>query len=88
MLSLALMGSLPPGARVTGEAALAVGGTSKNLTVQSERKWRDVRGGEIAMVSRGTPIRGSSWPPFRRCRPGEPQNSFARATCVGIRVLS
>ena len=50
MLSLALMGLLPPGARVTGEASLTVDGTPKNLTVQSEREWRDVRGGEIAMV--------------------------------------
>jgi oligopeptide/dipeptide ABC transporter ATP-binding protein len=52
MLSLALMGLLPPGARVSGEVKLAGQGqaSSKNLTALSEREWRDVRGGEIAMV--------------------------------------
>jgi oligopeptide/dipeptide ABC transporter ATP-binding protein len=73
MLSLALMGLLPPGARVNGEARLdvgaqehvaaivggvAAGGASpaptivgrKDLTRLSEREWREVRGGEIAMV--------------------------------------
>ena len=71
MLALALMGLLPPGARVRGEARLeaaevkevkdakekqdktsgeraAASGT--NLVNLSEREWRDVRGGEIAMV--------------------------------------
>ncbi|MGC1414086.1 MAG: ATP-binding cassette domain-containing protein [Candidatus Acidiferrum sp.] len=37
MLSLALVGLLPPGAHVSGEAFLTVDGTSRNLTVQSER---------------------------------------------------
>jgi oligopeptide/dipeptide ABC transporter ATP-binding protein len=52
MLSLALMGLLPPGARVSGEAKLAAKAraSTKNLTALSEREWRDVRGGEIAMV--------------------------------------
>jgi peptide/nickel transport system ATP-binding protein len=50
MLSLALIGLLPPGARVSGEASLTLHATSKNLTALSEREWRDVRGGEIAMV--------------------------------------
>ena len=50
MLSLALMGLLPPGARVSGEASLAMEATAKKLTALSEREWRDVRGGEIAMV--------------------------------------
>jgi oligopeptide/dipeptide ABC transporter ATP-binding protein len=76
MMALALMGLLPVGARVSGEAILsddartnrrasAVGGTnlaptnsadtnrnsaSTNLTELTERGWRDVRGGEIAMV--------------------------------------
>jgi peptide/nickel transport system ATP-binding protein len=50
MLSLALIGLLPPGARVRGEASLIVNGISINLTSQSEREWRDVRGGEIALV--------------------------------------
>jgi oligopeptide/dipeptide ABC transporter ATP-binding protein len=50
MLSLALMGLLPPGARVSGEASLATEASAKNLTALTEREWRDVRGGEIAMV--------------------------------------
>jgi oligopeptide/dipeptide ABC transporter ATP-binding protein len=50
MLSLALMGLLPPGARVTGEASLAAEVSPKKLTELSEREWRDVRGAEIAMV--------------------------------------
>src|SRR2546425_5135857 len=50
MLSLALMGLLPPGARVIGEATLAIQAPPKNLMALSEREWRDVRGGEIAMI--------------------------------------
>jgi oligopeptide/dipeptide ABC transporter ATP-binding protein len=50
MLSLALMGLLPPGARVSGEAWLTKEATAKKLTALIEREWRDVRGGEIAMV--------------------------------------
>jgi ABC-type oligopeptide transport system ATPase subunit len=50
MLSLALMGLLPPGARVSGEASLTTDASSKNLMALSEREWREVRGGEIAMV--------------------------------------
>jgi len=70
MLALALMGLLPPGARVGGEAWLANevkeveevneveerkvrgadDGARKNLARLSERDWRGVRGGEIAMV--------------------------------------
>jgi oligopeptide/dipeptide ABC transporter ATP-binding protein len=50
MLSLALMGLLPPGARVSGEAFLSARNSPKKLTTLTEREWRDVRGGEIAMV--------------------------------------
>ena len=61
MLSLALMGLLPAGARVSGEAWLdrevkdrnAAGGQlsrRQNLVGLREREWRAVRGGEIAMV--------------------------------------
>ncbi|HEY6270315.1 MAG TPA: ABC transporter ATP-binding protein [Candidatus Acidoferrum sp.] len=50
MLSLALMGLLPPGARVSGEVSLTTDASSKNLMALSEREWREVRGGEIAMV--------------------------------------
>src|SRR5437879_9519189 len=50
MLSLALMGLLPPGARVSGEAMLATESSAKELTVLTEREWRHVRGDEISMV--------------------------------------
>jgi oligopeptide/dipeptide ABC transporter ATP-binding protein len=50
MLSLALMGLLPPGARVSGEASLTAQSSTKKLMALTERQWRDVRGGEIAMV--------------------------------------
>ncbi len=50
MLSLALMGLLPPGARVSGEATLAAESSAKKLTVLSEHEWREVRGGQIAMI--------------------------------------
>jgi ABC-type dipeptide/oligopeptide/nickel transport system ATPase component len=64
MLALALMGLLPPGARVSGEAWLknevkaveeksANGseiGAQKNLVSFTENEWRRVRGSEIAMV--------------------------------------
>ncbi|MCU1316727.1 MAG: oligopeptide/dipeptide transporter, ATPase subunit [Candidatus Acidoferrum typicum] len=50
MLSLALMGLLPPGARVSGEASQATEASTKKLTALSEREWRGLRGGEIAMV--------------------------------------
>jgi peptide/nickel transport system ATP-binding protein len=50
MLSLALMGLLPVGARVSGEATLAGDSPARNLTTLNERDWREVRGGEVAMV--------------------------------------
>ncbi len=50
MLSLGLMGLLPPGARVGGEASLATEDSARNLMKLNEREWRDVRGGTIAMV--------------------------------------
>jgi oligopeptide/dipeptide ABC transporter ATP-binding protein len=50
MLSLALMGLLPAGARVSGEATITAGASAKNLTALNDREWRAVRGGEIAMV--------------------------------------
>jgi oligopeptide/dipeptide ABC transporter ATP-binding protein len=51
MLSLALMGLLPTGARVSGEAILAGEESSrKNLTKLKDAEWRAVRGREIAMV--------------------------------------
>ena len=50
MLSLALMGLLPPGARVSGEASLATQASTKQLMTLTEHEWRGARGGEIAMV--------------------------------------
>jgi oligopeptide/dipeptide ABC transporter ATP-binding protein len=51
MLALALMGLLPPGARVSGSAVLAGGESSaRNLARMNEKEWRCVRGREIAMI--------------------------------------
>jgi oligopeptide/dipeptide ABC transporter ATP-binding protein len=51
MLSLALMGLLPTGARVSGEAILdAEESSRKNLAKLVDAEWRAVRGREIAMV--------------------------------------
>ena len=60
MLSLALMGLLPPGARVSGEAALTVAPNAGrpgenhpgtvNLAALTEREWRRVRGRRIGMI--------------------------------------
>ncbi|HXX15356.1 MAG TPA: ABC transporter ATP-binding protein [Candidatus Eremiobacteraceae bacterium] len=51
MLSLAVMGLLPPGARVSGEIALRNGqAETNNLTGLSEQQWRRVRGRQIAMI--------------------------------------
>jgi len=50
MLSLALMGLLPPGARVSGGARLSARDAEKDLTCLPEDGWRGVRGREIAMI--------------------------------------
>jgi oligopeptide/dipeptide ABC transporter ATP-binding protein len=51
MLSLSLMGLLPTGARVSGEAQLSSqGGNAKSLIALNEDAWRCVRGKEIAMI--------------------------------------
>jgi peptide/nickel transport system ATP-binding protein len=51
MLSLALMGLLPAGARVSGEVQLETKGASRKLlTKLHEEEWRRVRGREIAMI--------------------------------------
>ncbi len=47
MLSLALMGLLPLGARVSGEASLTTDTSPKKLTALNERQWRDIRGLEV-----------------------------------------
>jgi oligopeptide/dipeptide ABC transporter ATP-binding protein len=51
MLSMALMGLLPPGARVSGEMLFHPrNASSKNLRELDEAGWRSVRGREIAMI--------------------------------------
>ena len=51
MLSLALMGLLPPGARVSGEAILSPPhATEKNLAALDEASWRRLRGLEVSMI--------------------------------------
>jgi oligopeptide/dipeptide ABC transporter ATP-binding protein len=51
MLSLALMGLLPMGARVSGDAVLSNGDTAaKNLAHLNDAEWRGIRGREVAMV--------------------------------------
>jgi len=57
MLSLALMGLLPTGARVKGEAILEGTANSgvnaksrKSLTALNDDEWREIRGQEIAMI--------------------------------------
>jgi ABC-type glutathione transport system ATPase component len=51
MLSLALMGLLPSGARVSGEAFLTgTDGHRRTLANLSEPEWREVHGREIAMI--------------------------------------
>src|ERR1700726_2349986 len=55
MLALALMGLLPPGARVGGAAVLQRSGASEgtgesDLAQLDEKAWRAVRGREVAMV--------------------------------------
>jgi oligopeptide/dipeptide ABC transporter ATP-binding protein len=51
MLSLALMGLLPEGARVSGEALLADGGSAVDLAkMRDAEEWRGIRGRRIAMV--------------------------------------
>jgi oligopeptide/dipeptide ABC transporter ATP-binding protein len=50
MLALALMGLLPPGARVSGEARFAANGAAVNLVALEEEGKRRLRGREIAMI--------------------------------------
>jgi peptide/nickel transport system permease protein len=51
MLALALIGLLPPGARVSGEAILIPGSAeAQNLAMLDETRWRRLRGLEVAMI--------------------------------------
>ena len=52
MLALALMGLLPTGAKVSGQAQLAAGGGehAQNLPTLDEARWRSLRGLDVAMI--------------------------------------
>lgn len=50
MLSLSLMGLLPPGARVSGTISWRGNGSVNNLAALPDEDWRKVRGREIAMI--------------------------------------
>jgi oligopeptide/dipeptide ABC transporter ATP-binding protein len=51
MLALALMGLLPPRARVSGEALLTPANqTPQNLATLDEERWRRLRGLDVAMI--------------------------------------
>lgn len=50
MLALALMGLLPPGARVSGEAQFASNGARANLAALTGDQMRRLRGREMAMI--------------------------------------
>ena len=51
MLALALMGLLPAGAKVSGEATLVAGDKdSRNLAGLDEARWRRLRGLDVAMI--------------------------------------
>ena len=51
MLALALMGLLPPGARVSGEAILVpANAAAQNLATLDEPRWRRLRGLDVAMI--------------------------------------
>jgi ABC-type microcin C transport system duplicated ATPase subunit YejF len=65
---LALMGLLPPSARVSGEAAFAADGPSsyRQLTALDEHDWRKVRGREIVMIFQEPMTKKKKRPPRRR----------------------
>jgi ABC-type dipeptide/oligopeptide/nickel transport system ATPase component len=51
MLALSLIGLLPPGARVSGEAVLAPPNSApQNLAILDEPRWRELRGLDVAMI--------------------------------------
>ncbi|MGH9816317.1 MAG: ABC transporter ATP-binding protein, partial [Candidatus Acidiferrales bacterium] len=50
MLALALMGLLPPGARVTGEAQFTQAGGALNLCALADGQMRALRGRDLAMI--------------------------------------
>src|SRR5450755_3056316 len=51
MMALSLMGLLPPGARMSGEAMLSpANSTPQNLALLGEVRWRRLRGLDVAMI--------------------------------------
>src|ERR1700692_508552 len=51
MMALSLMGLLPPGARVSGEAILSPANSEpENLAELDEARWRRLRGLDVAMI--------------------------------------
>src|ERR1700688_1770275 len=51
MMALSLMGLLPPGARVSGEAILSpTNSAPENLAELDEARWRRLRGLDVAMI--------------------------------------
>src|SRR5450755_4661839 len=54
MMAMALMGLLPTGAKVRGEARLYggtdVGGVAQNLATLDDVRWRRLRGLDVAMI--------------------------------------
>src|ERR1700737_1121321 len=51
MMGRSLMGLLPPGARVSGEAMLApANAPPQNLALLDEERWRRLRGLDVAMI--------------------------------------
>ena len=98
MLSLALMGLLPTGARVSGEAWLAAKADAapKNLAALREEEFRAVRGGEIAMIfqepmtslnpvmSAGAQVAEA----IRAHQPGLPNISVQQRTIAALRRAS
>ena len=66
MLSLALMGLLPPGAHVSGEATLAAESSVRKLTALSEHEWREVRGGQFVEVGPAEVVHDQPKNPYTR----------------------
>src|SRR3981081_2022270 len=51
MMALSLMGLLPPGARVSGEAIFSPANSApENLALLDEARWRQLRGLDVAMI--------------------------------------
>ena len=88
---LALMGLLPPSARVSGEAAFAADGPSsyRQLTALDEHDWRKVRGREIVMIFQEPMTKKKKRPPrLRRPFPYEMSIRLCLRAAVQTALLS